>query len=113
MTVTGDKVKFDDADSHRWRSGARFSYSLTTDSGPVFTPYIGAAYEHEFDGKAKASVYGYGIDAPDLKGGTGIGELGISFKASADSTFSMDLGGQGYTGVRDGVTSSAQFKLAF
>ena len=113
MTVAGDLVKFDDADSHRWRFGARYAHAITLDSGLVFTPYLGAAYEHEFDGKAEASAYGYGIDAPDLKGGTGIGELGISFSPSVDSGLSLDLGVQGYTGVRDGVTGSFQARWAF
>ena len=26
---------------------------MTTDGGAVFTPHIGAAYEHEFDGQAR------------------------------------------------------------
>ena len=37
------------------------------------TPYIGAAYEHEFDGKARATAYGYDIRTPSLTGGTGMG----------------------------------------
>ena len=113
VSVTGDPVKFKSADSHRWRGGARFSHTLNTESGLTFTPYIGAAYEHEFDGEAKATVYGYSIDKPDLKGGTGIGELGFSFKPVADSGLSFDLGVQGYTGVREGVTGSFQLKWEF
>ena len=113
VTVTGDPIKFKDMDSHRWRTGARLSHEMTSGKGLVFTPYIGAAYEHEFDGKAKATAYGYSMDAPDLKGGTGIGELGFSFKPSADSGFSLDLGVQGYTGVREGVTGSFQAKFEF
>ena len=113
VSVTGDPVKFDSADSHRWRGGARFSHTLNTESGLSLTPYIGAAYEHEFDGKAKASVYGYSIDAPDLTGGTGMGEVGLSFKPSAQSGLSLDLAVQGYTGVREGVTGSLQLKFEF
>ena len=113
VSVTGDPVKFKSADSHRWRGGARFSHTLTTESGRAFTPSIGAAYEHEFDGEAKASVYGHSIDSPDLAGGTGMGELGLSFKPSASSGLSLDFAVQGYTGVREGMTGSFQFKFEF
>lgn len=113
VTVTGDPVKFKSADSHRWRGGARFAHSLTTEKGQIFTPYIGAAYEHEFDGKARASTYGYSIDAPDLEGGTGMGEVGLSIQPCADSGLSFDVGVQGYTGQREGLTGSFQLKWEF
>ena len=113
VTVADDPVRFKSSDSHRWRGGARFSHTLGTDCGLTVTPYIGAAYEHEFDGEAKAAAYGHAIDAPDLEGGTGIGELGLSFSPSAGSGLSLDLGVQGYTGVREGVTGSLQLKWEF
>jgi hypothetical protein len=77
------------------------------------SPYIGAAYEHEFNGRARATTYGYSIKAPDLTGGTGIGELGLSFKPSATIPLSFDLGVQGYVGKREGVTGSLQAKFEF
>jgi len=112
VTIEGDSIRFKTMDSHRWRTGAKFSHALATDSGPVFTPYLGAAYEHEFDSKARATADGNAIDAPDVKGGTGIGELGFSFKPSATNGFSVDLGMQGYTGKREGVGGSFRIKFA-
>ena len=109
---TGDPVTFDDADSHRWRTGGRFSYAVATESGAVFTPYAGAYYEHEFDGKVKASTYGYGINEPDMSGGTGIGEIGLTMKA-AGSPLSLDLGARGYLGTREGVTGSLRVRWEF
>jgi outer membrane autotransporter protein len=106
---TGDPVKFDDADSHRLRLGGRLAYAVNE----YVSPYLGAAYEHEFDGKARASTYGYSIDAPELKGGTGIGELGLSLSPSQTLPLSFDLGVQGYVGEREGVTGSLQVKLEF
>ena len=53
------------------------------------------------------------IDSPDLTGDTGVGELGLTITPVKDSGFSMDFGVQGYTGVREGVTGSAQFKFEF
>jgi hypothetical protein len=96
-------------DSHRLRSGARFSYAINE----YVTPYIGAAYEHEFDGHARASVYGHKIDTPTLFGGTGIGELGLTLKPSKDLPLAFDLGVQGYVGNREGVTGSLQVRFEF
>ena len=109
VTIQGDRINFKAADSQRWRTGARFSYAVNE----MFTPYAGAYYDHEFDGRAKASTAGLSIDAPDLTGGTGVGELGLTFKPAKDSGFSVDLGMQGYTGVREGVSGSAQLKFEF
>ncbi|GHS93284.1 membrane protein [Planctomycetales bacterium] len=69
--TTGDPVKFDDADSHRLRLGGRFSHA----ANKYVAPYIGGAWEPEFDGKVKATTHGLAIDAPSLRGDTGIGEL--------------------------------------
>ena len=109
MDVHGDKVKFKDADSLRTRLGGRFNYAVND----YVTPYVGAYWEHEFDGKQRFSVNGYAEDSPTLKGDTGMGELGITIKPVKDSGFSMDLGVQGYTGVREGVTGSLQLKFEF
>lgn len=76
-------------------------------------PYIGAAWEHEFDGKARATTNGFDIDAPNLHGNTGIGELGLSLTPSADLPLTIDLGVQGYTGKHEGVTGSLMVKWEF
>ncbi|MDR2893607.1 MAG: autotransporter outer membrane beta-barrel domain-containing protein [Deltaproteobacteria bacterium] len=106
---TGDPVTFKDADSSRLRFGGRFAYAVNE----YVSPYIGAAYEHEFDGKARATSNGFALDAPSLRGDTGIGEIGLTFKPSATIPLSFDLGVQGYTGIREGVTGSLQLKFEF
>ena len=108
VSVAGDPIHFKAVDSQRWRSGARFNYDVSD----CITPYAGAYYDHEFDGKAKATTYGYSLDAPDLQGGTTVGELGITVSPVGKS-WSVDVGVQGYTGVREGVTGSAQLKFDF
>lgn len=113
VSIQGDRIRFKATDSHRWRSGAKFAHSLKTESGLFFTPYGGAAYEHEFDSKAEATANGKGVDSPDVKGGTGIGELGLAFKPSEYSGFSVDLGMQGYVGKREGVGGNLQVKFEF
>jgi hypothetical protein len=109
VNILGDPFTFDDVDSHRVRAGGRFSYAVNEH----FTPYIGAAYEYEFSGEAKASTYGRSIDAPDLTGSTGIGEIGVTLLGGDKAPVSLDLGVQGYTGIRQGVTGSLQLKLEF
>ena len=109
VKLVDDPVRFKAIDSQRWRSGARFSYAVSE----YVAPYAGAYYDHEFDGKAEATAYGYSIEAPDLTGGTGVGELGLTLKPVKDSGFLMELGVQGYTGVREGMAGSLQLKLEF
>jgi outer membrane autotransporter protein len=107
--ANGDPVRFKAVDSQRLRLGGRFTYA----PDERVTPYIGAAYEREFDGKAHASTYGYAIDTPSLRGDTGIGEFGLTLTPSTNLPLSFDLGVQGYTGQREGVTGSLQIKFEF
>ena len=60
-----------------------------------------------------ASANGFGIEAPSLNGGTGIGEIGLLLTPSPSLPISLDLGLQGYTGKREGVTGSVQLRFAF
>jgi outer membrane autotransporter protein len=106
---TGDRVKFEDVDSSRLRIGSRFTYAVNE----YVSPYIGVAYEHEFDGKARATANGYSIKAPAMRGDTGVGELGFTLKPSQTLPLSFDLGVQGYTGKREGVTGSLLIKWEF
>jgi outer membrane autotransporter protein len=109
VSISGDFIKFRAADSQRWRSGARFSYAVNE----CVTPYVGAYYDHEFDSKARATINGDPIEAPKADGGTGVGELGLTLTPSKTLPLSFDLGVQGYTGKREGVTGSLQMRLEF
>ncbi|SHN51489.1 hypothetical protein [Desulfovibrio litoralis] len=109
VDILGDELKFHDTYSQRWRNGVRLNYKLENNA----TPYIGASYEYEFDGEVKASTKIGNVNTPSLKGGTGIGELGIIIKPMINHDFSVDLGVQGYTGVREGVSGSLQMKYEF
>ena len=106
---TGDRVAFRAVDSHRLRMGSRFSYAVNE----CVSPYIGAAWDYGFDGRVKATTYGYDISKPDLRGGTGIGEFGLTLTPSRGLPLSFDLGGQGYAGTRRGLTGSLRIKLEF
>ena len=108
-TVGGDKYDFDSTDSHRTRVGGRLNLNLTES----VRPYLGAAWEHEFDGESNAQVYGFDVAAPTLEGDSGIFELGFSFKPAKNDNVTFDLGVQAYTGVREGVAGTAQFNYKF
>jgi outer membrane autotransporter protein len=95
----GDEVTFDKATSSRTRLGGRFRGSATD----VLTFYLGAAFEREFDGKAGASTNGFSVDAPSVRGNTGIGEVGVTLKASARFPPSFDLGVRCRVGKRKGL----------
>jgi outer membrane autotransporter protein len=76
-------------------------------------PYIGAAYDYEFDSKARATTHGQSIDSHSLRGDTWMGELGLQFKLSEARPVTLDLGVQGYTGMRTGLTGSVLLKIEF
>ncbi|GHU06090.1 hypothetical protein FACS1894158_11420 [Betaproteobacteria bacterium] len=97
-------------DSQRTRLGARWSLALNKQA----RAYVGAAWEHEYDSKAKASVGDYQIAAPKLKGDTGMLELGVTLNPSTTSSaWTLDFGVQGYTGKREGVTGSLKARYSF
>lgn len=106
---TGEALHFDAVNSHRLRLGGRLTYAVNE----YVSPYVGAAWEHEFDGTARATSLGYDLDAPSLKGDTGIGELGLSWTPTATTPLTIDLSVQGYTGVRQGYTGSLMAKWEF
>jgi outer membrane autotransporter protein len=106
---TGDPVRFRNADSSRLRLGGRLAHAMNE----RVRLYAGVAWEHEFDGKARATAHGFAIDAPSLSGDTGIGELGLTLAPSASLPLYLDLGIQGYAGKREGATASLRARFEF
>ncbi|MDR1036512.1 MAG: autotransporter domain-containing protein [Deltaproteobacteria bacterium] len=106
---TGDTVKFSDTDSSRLRIGGRFTYAANVH----VSPFVGLAWEHEFDGRARATTNGFAIEAPSVRGSSGIGEIGLTLKPSQTLPISFDIGVQGYVGRRKGVTASLQVRFDF
>ncbi|SBV99584.1 putative Outer membrane autotransporter [uncultured delta proteobacterium] len=95
--ILGDKVTFSASDSHRWRTGARLSCAVSE----RLTPYVGAAFDYEFDSKAEATAGGLHVPAHSLRGGTGMGEAGLTYQG--ENGFYLDLGVKGLVGKREGV----------
>jgi autotransporter-associated beta strand protein len=109
LLSSGEHLRFGSVDSHRLRFGGRISYVIN----PYFAPYVGAAWEHEFEARVRAWTNGSRIAAPDLRGDVGIAEIGVSLRPSAAVPLHLDLVGQGYTGEREGVAGSIQLRFEF
>src|SRR3546814_12781156 len=65
--IAGDPCHFESMDSQRTRLGARITYAFTDH----VKGYAGAAWDNEYDGVARATVYGLDPPSPSLKGATG------------------------------------------
>lgn len=107
--IVDDPWSFDGVDSQRLRLGARLGYDFSRQ----VTGYAGAAWEHEFNGKARATTYGLEAPAPSLKGDSGLLEAGLTLTPVAGSGLSLDFGVQGHTGVRQGVSGTALVRYEF
>ncbi|MDL2268207.1 autotransporter outer membrane beta-barrel domain-containing protein, partial [Desulfovibrio sp. OttesenSCG-928-G15] len=117
VKMRSERLFLDKVNSHRWQTGARLTHEAVLRNGVVTSPYLGAAFDYEFGGRQKGTIKGTGrrwkIDSPTLKGGTGVGELGITVKPSANSPVSFDMSVQGYTGKREGVGGNLNVRYEF
>ncbi len=100
--IAGDRYEIDDFESHRTHLGLRLNY--TGRRGMV--PYIGAAWEYEFDSKVRGRAEGLELAEDSLKGSTGVGEIGIKINPSEDSRWTFDGSLKGYIGRTEGVAAS-------
>lgn len=106
---TGEHLTFDDADSLRLRIGGRWNYAASD----FVSYYAGLGYEYEFDGEASGFTNGLALGDEDLTGGSGVAELGISFKPSKNSPFSLELELAGFTGEREGFRGGVEAVYTF
>lgn len=112
VTVVGDPVAFEASHSSRLQAGARYWHTASV-HGMTVRPYVGAAYEREFQGTIRATTYGRDIPAPSLKGDTLMVETGLSVLPTKDANLSFDLNVKGFTGQRQGVQLGFQLSYAF
>ena len=106
VSVLDQRVSLEAQDSQRLRAGGRYTYTAS----PQFSLYGGAGWEYEFSAKAKGSVYGYDLESPSLKGGSGLGEAGIAYE---NGGLSLELGARGYAGSREGITGRFMVGYSF
>ncbi|GHT44295.1 membrane protein [Planctomycetales bacterium] len=108
--TTGETIRFETANSERLRLGSRFVYNLN----PHRRAYAGIAWEHEFDGEANASIYGFRLlDTPKLTGDTCKLELGLTLQPTKTCPVTRNFGIQGYTGKREGIAGSIEVRYEF
>ena len=103
----GERLDFDAANSLRLRIGARYSKALSK----MTSFFGGLALEHEFDGRLKGRVDGINIAEPDMKGTSGLIELGLTSKAS--DKWSIEVAAQGLVGKRRGIGGNIAFNYLF
>ncbi len=103
------KLHMDSTTTHALRGGFRF----TGDVVQTVKWKAGLAYEHIFNGDADAKINGIALDTPTLEGDTGIGELGLSIKPSANSPWTFDVTAKGYIGDREGYSGNIRALYAF
>lgn len=106
---SGETYNFDAVNSSRLRAGARYTYKI----GEGKKAYVGAAYEREFDGDARATYKGYSAPSPSLKGGSGMLEVGYQVKPTKTSPLTIDIGVNGWTGKQEGVGTNVSLNWKF
>jgi len=110
-----EHVSVDAVDSIRHRVGGRLTRS--NESG-TFKGFVGLAWEHEYDGEAKGTIghpaRGYDpiSNAPDVKGSSGFGELGLTYNPT-DTNYSIDMSVFGLAGKQDGFGGTLGLKFEF
>ncbi|SFS43916.1 hypothetical protein SAMN02910357_00755 [Succinivibrio dextrinosolvens] len=110
--VADDQYKFADTDSWRSHMGIRADYSLND----KLALYAGAAWEHEFNGDAKAkiinSTMSYDVPAPSTRGNSAVIDFGVAINNPAPGV-TLGVGLTGYIGKRQGVSGSLQVSYEF
>ncbi|MBP3734988.1 MAG: autotransporter outer membrane beta-barrel domain-containing protein [Desulfovibrio sp.] len=108
-SISGSRVNFDAMDSNRLRGGARLSFK----GSDVFSWYLGAAYERQFNGRSTSDIYGHDTPSASLTGDTAMVEAGLRLRPAEGEPLFFTLGATGYGGVREGVSGLLQVHYEF
>ena len=105
-----EKLKMDDVDSYRTRLGTRYTHSY--DNGTEL--YVGAAWDHEFDGESKGRIVGgHKIKGTaKTEGSSAFFETGLRINP-ADTPVSIDVGLFGSAGQNQGIGGTVGLKWEF
>ncbi|MDR1165230.1 MAG: hypothetical protein LBO66_05045 [Deltaproteobacteria bacterium] len=88
-------VDFGTSDAFHARAGAKFGF----DAGARARLYVGAYYDREFSHGVDARSGGMNLEQNDMRGSTGIFEVGAIARPSAsDPGFTLSFGVQGFVG---------------
>jgi hypothetical protein len=108
FNVLGWSAHASDVTSSRVKAGARLSFEIT----PTIRPYVGAYYEHEFDGDSVVSYLGGSLPKATLRGSSVIGELGIVAGKPGEGLL-LEMGVQVSGGRRDSVSVNLGLRYTF
>ena len=105
----GSTIEFDSAWSHRVRAD-----TTLTIGREFIRPFVGAGLEYEFAGDQHATLHtqtsALAVDMQSLRGFTGIGRAGFRTETA---TTTLELGLEGFVGVRDGWAGMLGFRHRF
>ncbi len=107
--TTGEHYSFDSVDNGTFLLG----YRLTTRTSPISRIYTGLAFQYQFNGSTSATYRGYTTPEAEIKGATGILELGWQIKAKKSNPWALDLNFTGRVGLQKGISASAGVKKSF
>lgn len=112
ITIDGDAIQFQSLKSSR--------IELKTQYEKVFSDEMklntSLAYQYEFDGKGDANIAGISIDAPGMKGSTGVVGVGFEYQPKSDDAKSflnrskINVDVQGYFGKRRGGSLALTYR---
>lgn len=109
-TIADEMLRVDAYDSLLGAAGVRYERTFT----PLVKMYAGAAWEHEFRGKAKARIDGERPDGlSNLRGHSGMGELGVTVRGRKCGGFETDISVRGRVGARRGVSANMTVGYGF
>jgi len=104
------KYNFEAIKSHRTKVGVRYALSDLMDT-KKFRPYVGLAWEHEFNGESNASFsaikgsFNGRPESPSMKGDTGILEIGCKQEVGK---WTLGIGAELFAGKRRGWNGTLQ-----
>ena len=104
----GGHYDLDAVTSQILRVGARYTVKRNQ-----WDFYVGAAYEHELDGKATGTMGGFAIQSADTSGGSFRGEIGATMRPGEKSPWSLDLNVVGFAGKKQGFTGGISVSFMF
>ena len=74
--------------------------------------HVAGGWEHEFDGEQEGKLNGRKVNAPDMGGSSGVGEIGIRW-TPRQTGFYLDLAAHGSAGQRDSVGGNLSLGYEF
>ena len=106
---SGENYDFDSVDSGKFRIG----YRLTTRVSNLSKIYTGLAYQYEFNGSTSAKYKNFTTTEAEIKGSSGMLELGWQMHNQKESAWLVDFNVTGWAGVQKGVIGSVKVKKSF